>query len=137
MAIYAGDSFFTLEPWAQVGLAGLSAVLGAGVLFAVARLVSAWNGGGWVASLALGAGLWWGFLWLSPQVYYLYYQAVIPGLPWQVVIGWPPGPGEILSLMTFTERPSLSAHARGLLGWGCLAVAAIVRIRRRRSRRSR
>ncbi|MEO0820358.1 MAG: hypothetical protein AAF074_08025, partial [Pseudomonadota bacterium] len=82
----------------------------------------------------LGLALWWAFLWLSPQVYYTYYRAIIPGLPLQVVIRSPPTPGDALGLLTFTGEDSLSAHGRGVLGWGMLVTGGMAGRRAARRR---
>lgn len=114
--MYAEDSFFTLTPLAQVGLAALSLSLaGLSVLF-----VRWLRRGRWIGLLA-SISVFWVFLWLSPQVYYTYYRAVIPGLPAQLVIRAPPGPGQVLRLMTFQDRVTLSEHSKGVLGWALIA----------------
>lgn len=132
--IYAEDSFFTLDFWQRAGLLALSTMLatgmawGAHAAFRAIGLLAA-------ARLAMALGLFWGFVWLSPQIYYLYYQAVIPGLPWQIVIGWPPSPAEILRLIGFQAAASLSDHSKGAMAWVFLAWAAWPLLTRRRSRR--
>ncbi|MEM9144557.1 MAG: hypothetical protein AAGC57_00055 [Pseudomonadota bacterium] len=134
--MYDGDSFFTLSAAAQAGLMVLSGGLSTLLLVGLRFGIGLWAARPGLAAL-IGVLAWWAFLWLSPQVYYLYYQAVIPDLPWQVVVGWPPGPIEVLQLLVFAERPSLSAHARGALGWACLAIAVWSAFRPPKSRRSR
>ena len=131
-AIYEGDSFFTLGPLRRAGLLAVSAALAAATLLA-ARRVGRGRAPGWRALWALG--LFWVFVWLSPQVYYLYYQAVIPGLPWQVVLRRPPGPLALLDLLAFRARGTLSDHGKGALGWALLAVALRPALRRPRCRR--
>ncbi|MEL6479339.1 MAG: hypothetical protein AAFR17_18580 [Pseudomonadota bacterium] len=129
--VYRGDSFFTLSALGQVGLAGVSLVLAALMLLASRRLAER----GWPALLV--PGLFWLFEWLSPQVYYLYYQSIFEGLPWQIVVGPMPLPGDIVALMTFSGPATLSAHGRGVLYWAMAAMAVWVLFRRRRSRHSR
>ncbi|KIT14229.1 hypothetical protein [Jannaschia aquimarina] len=109
---YARDSLFTLEAWQ---IAGVLAV--AGLLAAIWVGLALRTSGPWPVRLAFGAGLAWSFEWLSPQVFYLYYLAVLEGLPLQWVIGWPPAPARMLELLTFGEAESLSGLGRGLLGW--------------------
>ncbi|MEM7499629.1 MAG: hypothetical protein AAF371_16775 [Pseudomonadota bacterium] len=118
--MYANDSFFTLSQTAAAGLAVLSTLLAIGLIFAV-RLFS--KTASRARRAALGMAFWWVFLWLSPQIFYGYYWLVIPGLPVQSVIGWPPGPVAIIDLLSFTGPATLPAHARGALGWACLAAA--------------
>lgn len=137
-ALYDGDSFFTLTPWAQAGLVAVSAamvallVLGlhliARHLIARHRIAGRWPVA-WRLPLA-GVGFL-GFLWLSPQVHYFYYRAVIEGLPPQVVIGWPVGPLTAGRLMLFAGRDSLADHARGVLGWGLVCWALLPVFRKR------
>lgn len=120
--MYAQDSFFTLGPAGQIGLAMLTLVLTGLMLWLVRRLGRSLPR---AARIALALALFWAFLWLSPQVYYLYYQTIIPGLPWQSVIKAPPGPADVMRIMTFQDATTLSAHGRALLGWGMLAVAVV------------
>ena len=124
--MYAADSFFTLGPWEQAGLAALSLAMAAGLVL-VLRPIARKADAGRLLRAGLALTGFWGFLWLSPQVYYTYYQAIIPGLPWQVVVGWPPGPIEVASLMGFRGDPSLADHARGALGWVLLGWALVIR----------
>ena len=126
--MYAQDSFFDLSPLGQVGLACLSTVL-----FAVTALAA--------RSLFKGRPLWiilpgalclfWLFDWLAPQIYYMYYRILIPGLPLQWVIWPPPGLAEIAGLVTFQGPQSLSAHSRGLLAWSLVLVGWLGRAKTR------
>ncbi len=115
---YEGDSFFTLTGPEQVGLALLSLSLWAAMLALCAwpRLRR------WLAVLR-AVGLFWAFVWLSPQVYYLYYLTIFDGLPWQVVVHRPPGVEHLLGLLTFTGEASLSRHGQGVLGCSMLVLA--------------
>jgi len=70
--------------------------------------------------------LFWLFIWLSPQVYYMYYRMIIPDLPLQWVI-WPPeNPLTAFKYLFFQGPQNLSAHGQGLLGWW-LIVAPFLR----------
>jgi hypothetical protein len=120
---YTEDSFHTLTGMEQLGLVGLTLVLSIGLLALGGRL----RGVVWAFIL------FWGFVWLSPQVYYLYYQVIFDGLPWQIVVKTPPGPGRILNLLTFQGAGTLSDHGKGVLGWGLIGMALW---RRRRARLS-
>lgn len=86
----------------------------------------------------LGAALarYYGFVWLSPRVYYRYDQAAIPGLPWQIVVRAPPGPGRPAALLTFSARPTLSDHGQGALGRGMVGAALLRRPKSRHSPKS-
>ncbi|MCK0168793.1 hypothetical protein MWU52_14635 [Jannaschia sp. S6380] len=118
---YADDSFFTLTASGQVGLAVLS--LGLACLMGLAALR--------LHRVLWALALFGAFVWLSPQVYYLYYVAIIDGLPWQIVVGRPPGPGTLLRLLTFTGDANLSDHGKGVLGWAMIALAAGSAVMRR------
>jgi len=124
--IYPGDSFWTLGLAERAGLAALSLALAAGLLLA-ARVLHRRCGRGWrgfALRLLASLALYWLFLWLSPQIYYTYFRAIIPGLPDQIVIGSPPGPGRLAGLLAFSPpRPSLAEHARAALGWALIALA--------------
>ena len=109
--MYDGDSFFTLSPWGQVGLAILSGVL------AVAMVWLTWR-------VARGRRLVWrlcvwgigfvGFIWLSPQIYYLYYWALIDGLPMQVVVAALPEVERVLDVVLLRKH-TLSIHGQAVL----------------------
>ncbi len=124
---YPGDSFLTLGTGGRIGLALLSLALWAAIVALCARVRGR-------LALPVAVAVFWAFLWLSPQVYYLYYLTIFEGLPWQVVVGAPPGPGRLLRLLTFMAEPTLSAHGKAVLGWS-LIVLAPVRAAMRRLRR--
>ena len=120
-ALYDGDSFFTLSTTGQVGLAVLSLVLTGLVLAAL-----------WVfprrGVVIFAVILFWLFVWVSPQIYYSYYQQIIPGLPTQIVVGDPPGSDFVIGLITFSGEANLSDHGKGVLFWLMMAVALIRRV---------
>ncbi|MEM7596848.1 MAG: hypothetical protein AAF382_04065 [Pseudomonadota bacterium] len=117
--MYDQDSFFDLTPLGQLGLACLSAVLFAAMTYAAWRLLRARP----VWLRPLGALiLFYGFVWISPQVYYQYFHLLFEFLPDQWVIFPPPNPLDALTLLTFSGPPSLSAHGQGVLGWVMIAV---------------
>ncbi|MGF1475944.1 MAG: hypothetical protein ACFB6S_10325 [Geminicoccaceae bacterium] len=112
--MYAQDSFHTLTLTGQIGLSVLSSVL------AAATLALAWYAmkrRRLPLRLAIALGVFFSFVWLSPQIYYTYYLTLFEGLPWQNVIKTPPGPLHLFYLLTFQERPTLSAHSKAILGW--------------------
>ncbi len=117
--MYQGDSFLTLGAGGRVGLILLSLCLVALMLWMTHVLG---RGRHLALRLPIALALFWGFLWLSPQIYYLYYIVIFEGLPWQNVVKVPPGPSEVVGLLTFTEEASLSNHGKGLLGWAMMAV---------------
>lgn len=132
--MYDGDIFLALTSSGQWAVAALSAVLAFLAVVAVRltrRHVSA------AAAPAIGVVYWWLFLWLTPQLYYLLYMLLIEGLPFRLMVLWPPGAGRLLELLLFRSQVSLADHALGALGWAMLLAslpngdAAVVRRRRR------
>lgn len=67
--------------------------------------------------------LFWAFVWLSPQIYYLYYLWLLPDLPTQWVIQKPPDVIELLRLLTLSAKANLSDHSKALLGWLMIAAS--------------
>lgn len=118
--LYAQDSLFTLSNLQIAGVLAL-ALLQAGI--AAWAVLRAGRGRCWWVRLVLAFTAIWLFEWLSPQVFYTYYRSIIPGLPAQWVIGWPPGPGALLALVTFQGPASLSAHGRAALAWALIALS--------------
>ncbi len=119
--MYDGDSFFTLSNSSQIGLALLSLSLTVVCLIATGRLFRLIPKRGLPARLAarLGVAVFvtWLFVWLSPQIYYLYYLTIFDGLPWQIVVQNPPEFHAILQQVTFSGPATLSDHSKGLLAW--------------------
>ena len=123
--MYRDDSLFTLGLVEAAGVLVVSGLLVIGVLALARRLR---RGGLGRRVVAAAAGLFWVFLWLSPQVYYAYYQLIFDGLPVQIVIGWPPGAETVLRRLMFAGPATLAAHGQGVLGW-VLVVGAVRRFR--------
>ena len=72
--------------------------------------------------------MFWLFVWVSPQIYYMYYMIIIPDLPLQWVI-WPPAsPHSAFEMLFFQGEQNLSAHSQGVLGW-LLVVAPFLKRR--------
>jgi len=123
--MYRDDSFFALG-LVEAGL--LLAVTGAmvwGLLLLARRLCAR---GGLARRLVWAAGLFWVFLWFSPQVYSLFYQLIFGGLPVQIAITWPPSPETVLRRLVFAGPATLAAHGQGVLGWALLVLAARPRL---------
>lgn len=120
--MYEGDSFFTLSMWGQAGLVIISLIL------ALIWLSVEWRFARFLWGFVLAALLFYAFVYVSPQVYYSYYQVIIGGLPEQWVIS-PPTLTHMGELLSFRAGNSLSAHAQGALGWSLFAVA-LIRFRR-------
>ena len=106
-------------------MAIFSVVLGGLVILACA--VRASRLPRWYMRLALAALIYWGFVWLSPQIYYTYYMMIFEGLPLQWVVRQPPALGDIGRLLTFRGPATMSAHGLGILGWSMSGVALAVR----------
>ena len=109
--MYQDDSFFTLGLLEAAGVLVVSALLALGLLVVARRL---YRGGRPGRRLLWAAALFWVFLWLSPQVYYIYYQLIFHGLPVQIVIGWPPGAETVLRRLVFVGPATLAAHGQGV-----------------------
>ena len=126
--MYDGDSFFNLTSSGQTGLALLSAFLTAAMLVAARRLFRLVPDKGLPLQLAARLGvavfIMWVFIWLSPQAYYLHYQMIFDGLPWQLVIRNPPEFHVVIVHITFSGPATLAGHAKGALTWLLILYAA-------------
>ncbi len=113
--MYAGDSFYGLSAAGQGSLVVLSTLLALAAVACVLALfrLSKSLGLRMIAALAV----FWVFLWLSPQIYYFYYQIIFDDLPWQIVIGGPPNLTALIDLLLFSGPATLAGHAKGVLGW--------------------
>ncbi len=120
--MYDGDTFFSLTMAARVGLVflsmGLAALTAAAFIKITCRLA-------WLLRLFLALVFFWVFVWLGPQVFYLYYMTLFDDLVLHNVVQLPPGPLQIMHLLSFTGKANLSQHAAGLLGWGLIVLAIL------------
>lgn len=123
--MYAEDSFHTLSVSGQIGLIVLSLALFR-ITISINRRVT--RRVPIPAQIISAVAALWLFVWLSPQIYYLYYLTIFEGLPFQNVIRQPPSPMVILRLITFLGDATLSAQAQGALFW---ALVASVLLRRK------
>ncbi len=123
--MYAEDTFFHLTGPSRAGLLVLSVVLAVGMLTLARRMPAP---SGWNPLLVLL--LFWLFIWLSPEAYYIYFRTVLDGLPAQMVTGYPPRPGLVLRIVTFTGEATLRAHGQGILFWAMVAARYWPRRRR-------
>ncbi len=119
--MYQGDSYHTLTTGEQIAVLALGVVLAGFCLYAVWRFPG--------RSRPVRAGwavlVFWGFVWLSPQVYYTLYLTFFDGLPLQTVIQSPPALGEILALLTFQDKVALAEHGKGILGVALILISLI------------
>ena len=120
--MYANDTFFHLNLIGQVGLVLISLVLVAITLIGTWLLT---RRRGLVTRVLAGLGVVVVFEWLAPQVHYLWYMAVIDGLPLQWVIPAYPRPAAAWQVLGLQLPPSLSAHGRAALGWMVLMTALV------------
>lgn len=104
----------------RTGLVCLSIALAAGLLLLVRRVVR--HSTPSVRALA-AAVLFYLFVWLSPQLYYIYYLMIFDDLPDQWVVGPPPAALEIIRLLFFVAQNDLSHHGQGVLAWVLLVAA--------------
>ena len=121
--MYDRDSFFDLSLVGQVGLACLSVAMFLALILVAHRTLR--QRSVWLRVLG-SMFLFWLFVWLSPQVYYMYYRVLIPDLPLQWVIKPPLNPLRIVELLSFQGRQTLAAHGQGVLGW-CMFAAPFLR----------
>ena len=130
--MYENDTFFHLSLTGQIGLVVISILLGAITLWGTWWLTRHRR----IVTRTLAAlGVVTVFEWLAPQIHYLWYMAVIDGLPLQWVIPAYPRPVSAWEVLGFQLPASLSAHGRAALGWAIVAVAlAAPWIRRPKSR---
>ena len=112
--MYSDDSFYTLSIYGQLAVLVLSIAM-LMVLFLVSYLLMKGRRG--AVRIAISTFLFGLFVWLSPQAYYTLYGFLFEGLPRQWVVGLPPTMDELLGLITFTCRQTLSAHGKGILFW--------------------
>ena len=118
--MYDGDTFFSLTMAGQAGLVLLCFGL---AVFTAAAYIKITYRMAWPVRLLLAPVFLWIFVWLSPQAFYLYYMSLFDQLALQNVIQSPPRPSEIMHLLGFAGKATLSRHATGLLGWGLIVLA--------------
>jgi hypothetical protein len=124
--MYSEDSFHTLSTYGRLAVMAVSLGMFT-ALFALGYvLMSARKG---PARIAIGMFLFWFFVWLSPQVYYALYQLLFEGLPRQWVVGPPPMLDELVRLITFSGRQTLSAHGKGVLFWALVFLSWCLRLK--------
>ena len=116
--MYLQDSFFDLSQWGRIGLVCISTFLFLSVFVITAKLLAkkpVWF------KISGALFIFWLFVWVSPQIYYMYYRTIFEDLPLQWVI-WPvESPKVALEYLTFQGPQNLSAHSQGLMGWVLIA----------------
>ncbi len=125
--MYADDPFFNLSTVGRAGLVALSVLVFVVILALALAVFRRINLRSWSLSLAarlvLALCVLWAFEWLSPQLYYQYFQLIIDGLPAQIVVKPPPSPAALFDLLSFSAKSSISHHSRALLGWALILAA--------------
>jgi len=125
--MYDHDTFFQLSRLGQAGLATLSLLLALLMICASLALLKKSprlvTGMGLPVRLVFATGIFWLFLWLSPQIYYTYYQSLIENLPWQNVISMPPTIGDLSRILLLQNTNSLAQHSQAVLGWLLILLA--------------
>ena len=136
MQIYQRDTFFELTLLGRAGLTTLSVFLALIVVYIAFVLFKHGSrkgpGIGLGLRLIIAVTLLWLFLWLSPQAYYLYYQTLFDGLPWQIVIMTPPSISDLGDILLFQGRNSLAEHSKAALGWILILCAFFATYRQNR-----
>lgn len=122
--MYEFDSFFSLTSWERVGLFAVSLAFAA---ICVALVWTLCRGRSWPWRVLIAVVVFWGFVWVSPQGYYAYYRMIFDDLPPLLVIPMIPSPWDIIGLLTFTGRATLSSHTKGVLGWVLLGAGLLRR----------
>ena len=119
--MYREDSFFTLTIGGQIGLVTLSVLLAAIFLHICWRTTLGkfiW------LRFAIAVFLFMSFVWLMPQIYYIYYIFLLD-VPWQIVIQSPPTPVDLGRILLFAENANLSFHAQAVMGWALILLALL------------
>lgn len=120
-SVFEGDTYFVLVHGGEAALAALSGFL---VFLAVAAVRLARRHVELrAAASGVGFFLWWLFVWLTPQAYYLLYMALVDGLGFALIIGWPPWPARLFELLTFQGRASSIDPGLGALGWAMILLS--------------
>ncbi len=124
--MYAGDTFFHLSPVGQIGLGLLSVFLASIYILGFIKISTRFA---MIVKVPLAIVLLWFFIWLSPQIYYLYYRMIFDTLPLQWVIQTPPSILSLLEIIFFFGDSTLSAHSKGILFWLMIGACIIRRDR--------
>lgn len=112
--MYENDSFLTLSIAERIGLVCVTLVLSAVLIWLFWLTIKRLNI--WIRPM-LALVFLYVFIWLSPQIYYLYYLVIFDFLDFKNVIHPPFNPLTLLNLLMFTESGKLADHGKGVLGW--------------------
>lgn len=124
--MYENDSFLTLSVAERIGLVCVTLLLSAALIWLFWVAIKRVNI--WIRPL-LALVFLYVFIWLSPQIYYLYYLVIFDFLDLKNVIHPPFNPLTLFNLLTFTESGKLADHGKGVLGW-ILIVLSFLHLRK-------
>ena len=129
MAVFkasAGDSFYTLPMPERLGLLAWSAVL-IGTFIFICQRKTQWifqtgcrPATGFVADLLATLAIFTLLYGLSPQLYYFYYQQIIPGLPTQWVVHTPFELEQLFKPVLLRPTFNYADMLAGVTLWTCL-----------------
>jgi hypothetical protein len=122
--MYATDSIHTLTTTQQIGLGFISLALLCVMVFLSLKLIKNKHV---LVRIIIAIGLFYLFIWLSPQLYYAYYLLIFMDLPIQLVIKAPPGIGPLVKILTLQNSATLSNHSLTFLGWALISLALMKR----------
>jgi hypothetical protein len=118
--MYENDSFLTLSIIEHIGLLSVTLVLSIALIWLFWKTIYWVNV--WLRPFFALMFLYL-FIWLSPQIYYLYYLVIFDFLDFKNVIHSPFNPLTLFNLLTFTESGKLADHGKGVLGWILIALS--------------
>ncbi len=119
---YPGDSFFTLSGFGQAGVllisaAGLAAIYALSAAKSRRLLRDQPTRAVLVLLDCIVSVVLFGLIYaLSPQIFYAFYQQVIPGLPDQTVLRLPLAIDQMRAAFALDPRGSMASHLAGI-GW--------------------
>ena len=122
--MYADDSIHTLSTTQQIGLCFISLAL---LCMMVLLSLKLFKNKPVIVRIIIAIGLFYLFIWLSPQLYYAYYLLIFMDLPIQLVIKAPPGIGPLVKILTLQNSVTLSNHSLAFLGWALISLALMKR----------
>ncbi len=122
--MYADDSIHTLSTTQQIGLCFISLAL---LCMMVLLSLKLFKNKPVIVRIIIAIGLFYLFIWLSPQLYYAYYLLIFMDLPIQLVIKAPPGIGPLVKILTLQNSATLSNHSVAFLGWALISLALMKR----------
>ncbi len=133
---YTDDSLWTLGWGGRIGVVAIS-VIGLVGIFAALALKSRAFGrfSPWMAiplDILAGLLIYLGVLWLSPQVYYTFYQMIFTDLPVQIVIKSPVDPDRLHQILIPVKGGSLADHLASIGFWAVLPFTIWQHANRRR-----